>query len=292
MAYGTPRDLDDVEAYYTDIRHGRAPSPELLAELQNRYRAIGGRSPLLEITQAQTRGLGERLGLPCFLGQKHARPNIPDAVKAAAAAGVERLIGLVLAPHYSKMSIGDYARRAERAAEEAGWDGELDVIPHWYDEPGYLDWLAARVKEALTQLPSDLQEEALVVFSAHSLPERIVQSGDPYPQQLAATARAVAQRAGLHHVRVGWQSAGRTADPWLGPDISEILREEAGGRRHAVVVCPCGFVSDHLEVLYDIDIAARAEAEGLGIELIRTRAPNDDPAFLDLLAQVVGRKLD
>lgn len=292
MAYGTPRSLDEVEAYYTDIRHGRPPAPRLIADLKERYRAIGGHSPLLEITRAQADGLQERLGIPVYLGQKHAAPKILDAVAAAQRDGVERLIGIVLAPHYSKMSVGDYSARARRAAEELGWNGALEVIPSWHTEPGFLDWLSSRVKEAIAELPADLQDNALVIFSAHSLPERITRSSDPYPEQLAETARAVAERSGLADFCVGWQSAGRTADPWLGPGLIEILQRESAGGRRAAVVCPCGFVSDHLEVLYDIDIEAQDEARRLGIELRRTRSPNDDPAFLDVLAGVVGARLE
>jgi ferrochelatase len=291
MAYGTPRSLDEVEAYYTDIRHGKTPPPELIEDLKERYRAIGGRSPLLEITQAQARGLADRLGVPSYVGQKHAAPTIPDAVEAAQRDGVERLVGIVLAPHYSKMSIGDYVRRAERAAEELGWKGDLEMILQWHTVPGFLDWLSSRVKETLAQLPAALQDDALVVFSAHSLPERITRN-DPYAQQLAETGRAVAERTGLADFRIGWQSAGRTADPWLGPDILEILDEESARGRRALVVCPCGFASDHLEVLYDIDIEAQNRARESAIELRRTRSPNDDPAFLDVLAGVVARRLE
>ena len=288
MAYGTPRDLDDVEAYYTDIRHGRPPTPELLEELRERYRAIGGRSPLLELTKAQADGVAERAGVPAFVGQKHAAPFIPDAVADMAREGIERAVGLVLAPHYSAMSIGDYSRRARRAADELGWDGELHIVESWHLEPGYIALLAARVRASISALGV---EDPVVLFTAHSLPERILQANDPYPDQLRETAEAVAAEAGLSRWRVGWQSAGRTADPWLGPDVLEILEEEAARGTTGVVVCPCGFVADHLEVLYDIDIEARAAAEKLGVELARTPSPNTDPAFLDTLAEVVRRYL-
>lgn len=292
MSYGTPRDLDDVEGYYTDIRHGRPPPAELLAELIDRYRAIGGRSPLREITEKQAAGLSERLAAPAYVGQKHASPFIPDAIQAAVADGIERLVGVVLAPHYSKMSIGDYTRRAERAAEALKWDGGLQVIPNWHLEPGFIEWVAERVTETIADLPEDLREGAQIVFTAHSLPERILVAGDPYPDQLAETAAAVAKVAGLDRHRVGWQSAGRTADPWLGPDLLEVLQEEAAAGTKALIVCPCGFVADHLEVLYDIDIEAAGRADALGLALCRTRSPNDDPGFLDVLAGVVGREMD
>ena len=291
MAYGTPRGLDDVEAYYTDIRHGSPPPAELLEELQDRYRAIGGRSPLLEITLAQARGIEERLGITSYVGQKHAAPFILDAITEMNKDGVDQAIGLVLAPHYSMMSIGDYARRVKKAAEEVGWSGRLQMVESWHLEPGYIDFLAHEVQRVLASLDEAARPGAVVLFTAHSLPERILQAGDPYPVQLEETAAAVAERAAIERWEVGWQSAGRTDVPWLGPDILEILPRLADAGARAVVVCPCGFVADHLEVLYDIDVEARQAANRLGIGLVRTRSPNTDPAFLDTLASVARRVL-
>lgn len=288
MAYGTPRSPGDVEAYYTDIRRGSPPPPELLRELEGRYQAIGGRSPLYEITVSQARGLEQRLGIKVYLGQKHAAPFIPDAIGAMHADEVERAAGLVLAPHYSYMSIGDYARRAEKAAAEIGWAGSLTVIESWHEEPGYIDWLAARVSEAAAPLVGD----PVVVFSAHSLPQAILQRGDPYPDQLRATARAVAAKLGLKKWTTGWQSAGRTKDPWIGPDIVDVIEAVADDGEQSVVICPCGFVADHLEVLYDVDIQAAAAAARRGLAFARTRSPNDDRGFLDMLAGGVRRALD
>lgn len=292
MAYGTPRGLEDVERYYTDIRHGRPPPPELLQELVARYEAIG-HSPLYEITEAQRLGLEERLdGTETYLGQKHSPPFIPDAVAAMAEDGVERAVGLVLAPHYSKMSVGDYRRRVLLARDEAGWDARVDVVESWHLEPGYVAFLAERVRAAVTELSPEARSRHVVVFTAHSLPERILQAGDPYPQQLRQTADAVAAAAGVPAYVTGWQSAGRTADPWIGPDVLEVLERLAAGGARGVVVCPCGFVSDHLEVLYDVDVECAQKAAQLGIELVRTRSPNDDPRFLDVLATVVRRALE
>lgn len=293
MAYGTPRSLDDVEAYYTDIRRGHPPSPELLEELTDRYRAIGGRSPLLEITEAQAAGIEERTGIKAYIGQKHAAPFIRDAVKRLKDDRVERAAGLVLAPHYSKMSVGDYENRVLRAAEQHGWTGKLEMIQSWHLEPGYLDYLAREVAAAMNDIPEPTRDATEVVFSAHSLPQRILDNGDPYAEQLTETARAVADRAEIDRWRTGWQSAGRTKDPWLGPDVLEIMRDLATqGDVRGIVVCPCGFVADHLEVLYDIDIEAQALAKELGLELRRTRSPNDDPQFLDCLAAVAQRRFD
>lgn len=291
MAYGTPKGLDDVDPYYTDIRRGRPPPPELLEDLVARYRAIGGRSPLLEITEAQARGIEERTGVRAYVGQKHAAPFVADAVAAMAADGVERAAGLVLAPHFSALSVGDYSRRAEDAARVVGWRGRLEMVASWHLEPGYVEWLAARVDEAVAKLPPEARAEAVTVFSAHSLPARILEDGDPYPEQLRATAEAVAGRAGLGHWRVAWQSAGRTQEPWLGPDVLEVIDGLARAGAPGVVVCPCGFVADHLEVLYDVDIEAAEVAARAGIPLVRTDSPNDDPAFLDALAAVVRRAL-
>ena len=292
MAYGTPRGLDDVERYYTDIRHGRPPPPDLLRELTARYEAIGGRSPLYEITEAQRVGLEHRLdGVRTYLGQTHAPPAIPDAVRAMAADDVESVVGLVLAPHFSNMSIGDYRRRVMRAMADSGWEVPLTVVESWHLEPGYISFLVRRVTDALTKLSAPARASAVVVFTAHSLPAKILASGDPYAAQLQETAGAVAGAAGLDHYTIGWQSAGRTADPWIGPDVLDVLERLAGEGARGVVVCPCGFVSDHLEVLYDVDVECVQKASQLGIELVRTESPNDDPEFLDVLATVVGREL-
>ncbi len=291
MAYGTPASLDNVEAYYTDIRRGRAAPPDLLEDLRARYRAIGGRSPLLEITQAQSNGISQRLGIPAYVGMKHFSPWIADAVAEMARDGIERAAGLVLAPHYSSMSVGDYGRRAEKAAEELGWSGRLIMIESWHLEPGYLGFLAREVERALSSLSEVAREDCVVVFTAHSLPVRVVEMGDPYADQLRETADAVASRAGLSRWRTAWQSAGRTEVPWLGPDVADAIRDIAAQGARGVVVCPCGFVADHLEVLYDVDIECRRVADEAGVELARTASPNDDPTFIDALAAVVARSL-
>ncbi|MEA2453123.1 MAG: protoporphyrin/coproporphyrin ferrochelatase [Actinomycetota bacterium] len=290
MAYGTPASIDDVAAYYTDIRGGRPPTEELLEELTQRYRAIGGHSPLLEITRAQAGGIQERVDdITCYVGQKHAAPFIPDALRQIAADGIDDVVGLVLAPHYSSMSVGDYERRAREAASEQGWNGRFRMIESWHLEPAFVALLAERVKDALGQLSDSARADAVVIFTAHSLPTSILEKGDPYPDQLQQTADKVASQAGLERWQIGWQSAGRTTVPWIGPDLLEIMVDLAAKNVPGVVVCPCGFVADHLEVLYDVDIEARALAFDLEIELARTASPNDDPAFLDMLAGVVSR---
>jgi protoporphyrin/coproporphyrin ferrochelatase len=292
MAYGTPRSLDEVEEYYTDIRHGRPPTPELLEELTDRYRAIGGHSPLYEITQAQARGIEERVGVKAYLGQKHAAPSIPDAVRAMADDGVEDAVGIVLAPHFSTMSIGDYERRARAAAEEVDWNGDLTIVQSWHLEEGYLDFLTERVKKALEEIIETARHRTKVLFTAHSLPERILESGDPYPDLLRETADAVAPRAELSDYDIAWQSAGRTRDPWIGPDVLDVMKSVKEQGYEGVVVCPCGFVSDHLEVLYDVDIECKQLADELDLAFARTDSPNVDPQFLDTLATVVQRAFD
>jgi len=284
MAYGTPATPDDVEAYYTHVRRGRPPTEEQLADLRRRYEAIGGTSPLLERTQEQAAGLQAALGTGyrVQLGMKHAPPFVEDGVAALVAAGITSIVGLVLAPHYSALSVGEYAMRAEATAAEAG--ATLTMVRSWHLAPGYLDLLSRFVGDEVARLGVDPIE---VVFTAHSLPTRILDMGDPYPDQLAETAKAVAGRAGIDRWSVGWQSAGRTPEPWIGPDLLAILPALVEGGAAGVVVCAAGFVSDHLEVLYDLDVEARAAAAGLALAFTRTRSLNAHPEFCAALADIV-----
>lgn len=295
MAYGTASDPTEVMEYYTHIRHGLAPSQEVVDELAGRYAQLpGGRSPLLEITTAQLRALARAVraqGVELAaveLGQKHSAPFIEDAVEALARQRVDRIVGIVFAPHWSTMSVAEYLGRARRTAAEVCPDVALDLVADWHLEPGYIDWLASAVRTALEQIPEPAREATEVIFTAHSLPVRILQDDDPYPRSLKETAEAVAAAAGLQRWSTGWQSAGQTATPWLGPDLLELLpgKREEGAR--GVVVCACGFVADHLEVLYDLDIETKQAAAELGLAFARTAMPNDDPAFIDTLAGVVA----
>jgi ferrochelatase len=300
MSYGTARGLDDVERYYTHIRGGRPPSAEQLAELEARYRAIGGRSPLIEITEAQVRGVERELNgtegkarvYRAYHGMKHQTPFIEDAVSAMAGDGLRDAVGLVLAPHYSRMSVGAYVERAGKAAADAGID--LSFVEHWHDDPDFVRFLMFRVSEAIGRLPEEERSVAPIVFSAHSLPARIVDEGDPYPRQLEESALLVGRELGLPaaRVRIAWQSAGRTEEPWLGPDLTDVLRELAAEGHRAAVSCPAGFVSDHLEILYDVDVEAQEVARELGMTLVRTDSPNDDPEFLRVLAAIVRRHVN
>jgi ferrochelatase len=290
MAYGTPASPGDVEAYYTHIRRGRPPTPEQLADLRRRYDAIGGTSPLAARTEAQRaalhRALDERAPgqATVVLGQKHAAPFIEDAVAELAAAGCTRVVGLVLAPHYSRASVGEYQARLAAAATEHGLSSA--GIDSWHLEPAYLDFLTDVVRHGLTGLP----ERTKVLFTAHSLPERALVD-DPYPEQLRESATAVADAAGLDRWAgwsLCWQSAGRTPEPWRGPDILDVLADLAAtGKADGVLVCPQGFVSDHLEVVYDLDIEARAVADEVGLAFARTRVLNDMPSMFDALAERV-----
>jgi ferrochelatase len=286
MAYGTPASADDVVAYYTHIRRGRPPTDEQVADLVRRYEAIGGLSPLLARTQAQARCVAAALGdgFEVALGQKHAAPFIEDAVASLLASGVSMVVGLVLAPHYSALSVGQYH---ERAVEAVGGRLPYVGIESWHAEPELIELLADRVKTALGTF--GYGTKVLTLVTAHSLPSRVIEMGDPYPRQLQETAEAVMAAAGVPAGgwRLAWQSAGRTPEPWLGPDILEVIRSVADEGFGAVVVCPAGFTSDHLEVLYDVDVDAARVAAECGMALERTESLNDDPRLCRLLARLV-----
>ena len=299
MAYGTPSRPEALEAYYTHIRRGRRPPPELLAELRERYEAIGGRSPLLEITRAQASGLSDALhaaghgDVRVAIGMKHSPPFLEDAARQLVTSGVEHVVGLVLAPHYSRMSVQAYGDRVQAAlalAAEGGGEPRFELVDSWATEPGYVSCLATAVGDALARL-GPAAAGAEVIFTAHSLPERILAAGDPYPDELRATAEAVARVAGLERWSIAWQSAGRTNEPWIGPDVLQVLPRLAEAGATGVVVCPAGFVADHLEVLYDLDVEAAAEARALELPFARTAAPNADPAFTATLARIVAARL-
>ncbi len=298
MAYGTPATPDDVEPYYTHIRRGRPPTPDQLANLQIRYDALGGTSTLAARTADQVATIAAALDrlqpgrFTTALGQKHAFPFIEDGVATLAETGVRSIIGVVLAPHYSGFSVGEYQSRVAAAAAEAGLPSA--AIERWHDLAEYRAFLAAAVRDGLVGLPPRTE----VVFTAHSLPERVL-DGDPYPNELRASAEAAAALVGVRERgiidgprslddarwSIAWQSAGATPEPWRGPDILEVIRERAANREVAgILVCPQGFVSDHLEVAYDLDIEAARVAADAGIAFARTRVLNDDAVVLDALA--------
>ncbi|WP_284637861.1 ferrochelatase [Paenibacillus silviterrae] len=297
MSYGTPESLEQVEAYYTHIRRGNPPSPEQLKDLTDRYEAIvGGVFPLRENTNKQVQALEDRLNeqypeyeFRCYQGLKHAAPFIEDGVDSMARDGLKQAVGVVLAPHYSVMSVGGYIKRAQEKAQEHGL--ELRFVRSYHLHPQLIEALAERVTEALRKFdaPSD---KVKVIFTAHSLPEKILEMRDPYPEQLLETSRAIASKTGVTNWEFGWQSAGQTGTPWLGPDILDVLqriRKEQEAQH--VLVCPIGFVSDHLEVLYDLDIEAQKTARELGLHLERTRSLNTDPLYISTLSDVVYAEL-
>lgn len=298
MSYGTPSDPEQLEDYYTHIRRGRRPSGEQLADLRRRYEAIGGMSPLAERTGAQAAGVQaalERAEPGRFLvltAAKHAAPYLEDGVRAAAGAGVDELVAVVLAPHYSALSVGEYLQRVRETA--AGLGLPLREIRSWAVEPGLVGLLAARLETALEQVGTP-PARTLVLVTAHSLPRRVIEMGDPYPAELASTAAAVMAQLGARGVgepplwRVAWQSAGRTPEPWLGPDVLEEIVAAGAAGLAGVVVCPAGFTADHLEVLYDLDVEARDRAKSLGLAFARTASLNADPAFCALVADLVRR---
>jgi len=276
MAYGSPERLDDVPAYYADIRGGRPIAADQLDDLIARYRRLGieKSNPLNAITEETRRALADTLGLPVFTGMKHWRPHIDEAAGRALATGADTIVGLVLAPHYSALSVAGYRDQLELAV---GGAASLAFVPSWHDNPGFVDFLADRIQGTGSH----------VVFTAHSLPARILEHGDPYRDQLLETSALVAGAAGVADWSFSFQSESPTGEPWLGPDILDHLTAlyEAGTR--SVLVCPVGFVSDHLEIRWDIDIEAKERARELGMELDRIQMPNADPRFVDVLAAIV-----
>jgi ferrochelatase len=280
MAYGSPERLADVPAYYADIRGGRPIAPEHLADLVERYRRLGieDSSPLNAITEETRAALERELGLPVFTGMKHWTPRIADAAEAALATGAGDVVGLVLAPHYSALSIAGYREQLEAALADRV---DVHFVESWHDEPGFVELLAGRVRGT----------RAHVVFTAHSLPARILDSGDPYQRQLLETSSLVAGAAGIRDWSFSFQSESPTGEPWLGPDILDHLEELRARGVERVLVCPVGFVSDHLEIRWDLDVEARDKARELGMGLERIEMPNADPAFVQTLAGIVRRAL-
>ncbi|WP_085169861.1 ferrochelatase [Paenibacillus barengoltzii] len=297
MSYGTPQSMDQVEAYYTHIRRGHPPTAEQLQELVSRYEAIvGGVFPLRANTDKQVAALQESLNrmsanldveFVCYQGLKHAHPFIEDGVEQMAKDGIREAIGIVLAPHYSVMSIGGYIKRAQAKAEELGVSARF--VESYHMHPKLIEAFAQRVSAKLDQFEEAgaLRDEVKVLFSAHSLPEKILQMGDPYRDQLLETSQAVAEKASVKNWQFTWQSAGRTADPWLGPDILDTLKELSEQQVEDVLVAPVGFVSDHLEVLYDLDIEAKTVAKELDMRLERIESLNTEPLYMEALSDVI-----
>ncbi|MFQ5744272.1 MAG: ferrochelatase [Acidobacteriota bacterium] len=301
MAYGAVSREEDLEAYFTDIRGGRTPTPEAVEELRQRYRRIGGRSPLAEITRAQARALEEKLNegpgsFRVFVGMRHWHPFIRETVREEiAASAVEPLVALVLAPHYSKMSIGAYFQRLDEACRQLERPPTVLPVRDYHDDPGFIAAVTETVQRQLQTFgeeADDARQRVKVLFSAHSLPARAVEEGDPYRDQLLASARLVAGACGGLDWEFAFQSASSTGVPWLGPDILEVLGQLADQGYRNVLVVPVGFICDHLEILYDIDVECQETAARLDLNLRRTEMLNDRPSFIDALAGIVRGRLE
>jgi len=294
MAYGGPASLDEIPGYLADIRHGRPTPRAVVDEITENYRAIGGRSPLLDVSRRQVDVLAADLGgdFRCYLGMRHWSPWIEEVVGEMIGDGIEHAVSLVLAPHFSALSVARYQQKVADGLEL--YHGRIDVehVPSYHDAPGLIEAFTTRVEEGIARWPEADRPRVHIVFSAHSLPERVLASGDPYGEQCLETARLVAARAGLADDGWTWayQSAGRTPEPWAGPDLGEHLEELAGRGVRDVVSVPVGFVSDHVEILFDIDHKAAAVAARLGMRLERPSALNDDPLFIGALAELVRER--
>ncbi len=297
MAYGTPYKEEDIERYYTDIRHGRQPEADALQDLKDRYKAIGGISPLARITEEQTSALEAKLNADqdeyeykAYIGLKHIEPFIEDAVQEMAKDGITEAVSLVLAPHYSTFSVKSYNTRANDEAEKH--DITIESVESWYNEPGFIKYWADKIGEVYFQMTPEEREKAVLIVSAHSLPEKILKNGDPYPDQLKETARLITEEAGIKNYEIGWQSEGNTPDPWLGPDVQDLTRDlyEQEGYR-SFVYAPVGFIADHLEVLYDNDHECKVVCDDIGAAYHRPEMPNTDPLFIETLAHVVAKKV-
>lgn len=299
MAYGTPRKPEEIEPYYTNIRHGHKPPQELLDDLKQRYEAIGGLSPLAHITEEQASKLEDQLNdthedteFKSYLGLKHISPFIEETVDQMKEDGIQEAISLVLAPHYSTFSVKSYNERAHQETEKIGGP-VIHSVDDWYTEPKFIDYWVHHIQQTLAPIAEDELDQTMVIFSAHSLPEAILQNGDPYPQQLQETADLIAKAADLSHYTIGWQSEGSTPDPWIGPDVQDLTRDlfEQEGYT-SFVYCPVGFVAEHLEVLYDNDYECKVVCGELGANYYRPEMPNAKDEFIDCLATVVEHKLN
>lgn len=297
MAYGTPNTEEDIERYYTHIRRGRRPSDELIDDLKARYKAIGGLSPLAGITNGQAEALEKQLNevqdkieFKAYLGLKHIEPFVEDAVKQMHEDGITEAVSLVLAPHFSTFSVKSYNGRAQEEAAKYGL--KIMSIESWYDEPKFIQFWVNQLKEIINRLTAEERKNYALIVSAHSLPEKILQLGDPYPKQLEETAKLIVEGAGVSNYAVGWQSAGQTPEPWLGPDVQDLtkkLYEEKGYK--AFIYLPVGFVSTHLEVLYDNDYECKVVTDEIGASYYRPAMPDVNPTFIDALATIVLKKL-
>lgn len=298
MAYGTPYKEADIEPYYTHIRRGRPPAPEQLEDLQNRYAAIGGISPLAKITENQANALCNRLNevqdqieFKVYIGLKHITPFIEEAVEQMHQDGITEAASIVLAPHFSTFSVLSYNGRAKEEAAKYGIS--MTSVESWYKQPKFIDYWVEKVSETYAGMSTEEREKACLIVSAHSLPEKIIANGDPYPEQLQETADLIAQGANITNYEVGWQSEGQTPEPWLGPDVQDMTRDLHNEKGYtSFVYTPVGFVSDHLEVLYDNDYECKVVCDEIGATYYRPEMPNTDPLFVDAMVDALFEKLE
>ncbi|HTN44659.1 MAG TPA: ferrochelatase [Nitrospiria bacterium] len=300
MAYGAAGSLDEIEPYLYDIRGGRPTSPQLVEVVKHRYQLMGGRSPLLEITMQQAAALEKRLNqgqtrFKTYIGMRHWHPYIKDSVAVMAADGIREMVALCLTPYYSNLSVGAYYQKLDEAvsALSGATGGRFNIrrIESWNDHPRLIEAIAEKIGRALERFPADIREKVPVLFSAHSLPERILAEKDPYPQELHETIGLVMKKIGPYAWRFAYQSKGRTPEPWLGPDAADVINElHAQGHRH-LLMAPIGFISDHMETLYDVDVMYREQCRSKGIQLERAESLNASPAFIETLAAVVLENL-
>jgi protoporphyrin/coproporphyrin ferrochelatase len=296
MAHGSPDSLDDMAAYLQHVRGGRPTPQALVDDIRERYRLIGGRSPLLDLTRAQGEALEERLNatgrrLRVYVGMRHWRPFIQDTVKQMVDDGIRRIVAVSMAPQYSRLSVGAYRRALDTALMELGAELNVTVVTTWHDHPMLLQAFAEQVQVVFGQLSAAARAQLGIVFTAHSLPQRVVAEGDPYPQEVDRTAAGVATLLGLTTWEVAYQSQGATAEPWLGPTLEQLFERAAAQNRRALLLVPIGFVCDHVEILYDLDILAQKVAQERGLCLLRTASLNTSPTFIEALAQVVEAHL-
>jgi protoporphyrin/coproporphyrin ferrochelatase len=296
MAYGAASSLDEIEPYLNDIRGGRPVGAELIEQVKERYRLMGGKSPLLEITKQQAAALEKTLNrdqarFKVYIGMRHWHPYIKDTVAAMAADGIRKITALCLTPYYSKMSVGAYYQKLDEAVAATGQTFQIRRIESWNDHPKLIEAIADKVSRGLERFPADIRKKVPLLFSAHSLPERILAEKDPYPQELHETIELVMKKVGPYEWRFAYQSKGRTPEPWLGPDAAAVIDElHAQGHRH-LLMAPIGFISDHMETLYDVDIMYRKQCDAKGIRLERAESLNATPAFIETMADVVRQNL-
>ncbi|WP_431027889.1 ferrochelatase [Lysinibacillus sp. LZ02] len=299
MAYGTPYKEEDIERYYTHIRHGRKPSQEHIDDLTERYRAIGGISPLAKMTVAQAEALGARLNevqdeveYKVFIGLKHIEPFVEDAIEAMVNEGIQEAVSIVLAPHFSTFSIKSYNGRAQAHIEKLGAKLALTSVESWYKQPKFIEFWKNAVNGELAKMSEEERTNCCLIVSNHSLPEKIKLAGDPYEEQLIETARLIEEASDIENVEVGWQSAGQTPEPWLGPDVQDLTKElfEQKGYK-AFIYTPVGFVTEHLEVLYDNDIECKVVCDEIGASYYRPTMPNTNPLFIDAMVDAIHDKL-